>query len=237
VIDFPSSPTFRKHAENLRVIVSTLTQVERAHKRAIRDSDSASEMAMRVVHTLLLGVFAEAQLRKILEDPSGFNDRERRLIWLEKSQEKRWLAAVDFATRRHYEVMTHQELNDVVAKDALERVAAVSRLLQGDLAPVITDRNRLAHGQWIHQLKSRSEDSFVVNSTTFDYNFVALRARKRLLDSIARLVNVLAVSGPTFDRDFGGLVVKIDEAKADLDGAGYAAFAAQLRRTKRPVSD
>lgn len=237
VTNFPSSPAFRKHAENLRAIVSTLTQVERAHKRAIRDGDAPSEMAMRVVHTLLLGVYAEARLRKILEDPTGFNDRERRLIWLEKSQDKRWLAAVDFATRRHYKVMSHQELDDAVPVDALERVAAVSQLLEDDLAPVITDRNKLAHGQWVHQLKSRSEDAFVVDPATYDYNFVALRARERLLDYIARLVNVLAVSGPTFDRDFEGLMDKIDEAKADLDGIGYAVFAAQLRRTKQPVAD
>ena len=108
----------------------------------------------------------------------------------------------------------------MVPVDALERVAAVSRLLEDDLAPVITDRNKLAHGQWVHQLKSRSEDAFVVNPTTYDYNFVALRARQGLLDYIARLVNVLAVSGPTFDRDFKGLMDKIDEAKADLMGPG-----------------
>lgn len=231
---FPSSPTFRRHSENLRAIVSTLTQVKRAHKRAIRDGDRPNEMAMRVVHTLLLGVYAEARLRKILEDPTGFNDRERRLIWLEKSQDKRWVAAVDFATRRHFKVMSHQELDDVVPVEALERVAAVSALLEDDLAPVITDRNKLAHGQWRHQLKSRSENAFVVDPRTYDYNFVALRAREQLLEYIARLVNVLAVSEPTFDRDFKGLMDKIDEAKADLDGVGYAAFASQLRKTKQP---
>lgn len=235
--DFPTSPTFSKHAENLRAVDSTLTQIERAHKRAIRDRDQPSEMAMRVIHTLLLGVYAEARLRKILEDPTGFNDRERRLIWLERSQDKRWLAAVDVAARRHYKVMSHQELHEVVPPPALERVETVSDLLNDDLAPVITDRNKLAHGQWVHQLKSRREDVFVAEPTTYDYNFVALRARSKLLDYIARLVNVLAVSGPTFDRDFESLIDKIHEAKRDLDGVRYSEFAAQLRTTKQSVPE
>lgn len=230
---YPSSQAFSKHTDNFRAIVTALTQVERVHKRAIRESDEPTEKAMRVVHTLALGVYAEARLRKILEDPTGFNDRERQLIWLERSQDKRWLAAVDSAARRHYKVMSHQNLTEVIPAQALDRINAVSALLRDDLAPVITDRNRLAHGQWIHQLKSRSENVFIDNPRTYDYNYVALHARKQLLDFVARTVNVLAVSEPTFDRDFGDLMGKIDRAKAGLGGDRYAQFASQLRRTRR----
>ncbi|WP_158297117.1 hypothetical protein [Zhihengliuella sp. ISTPL4] len=229
---YPSSPAFSKHTDNLRAITSALTQVERTHKRAIRESDEPSEKAMRIVHTLLLGVYAEARLRKILEDPTGFNARERQLIWLEKSQDKRWLASVDFAARRHYKVMSHQDLSEVAPPQAFDRIETISALLRHDLAPVITDRNRLAHGQWVHQLRSRSEDTFTDTSVSFDYNYVALDARKQLLDFIARIVNVLAVSEPTFDRDFSDLMEKIGRVKASLSGDRYPQFASQLRGTR-----
>lgn len=188
---------------------------------------------MRKVHTLLLGVYAESRLRKILEDPTGFNDRERALIWLVQSQDRRWALAVDFAARRHYGVMAHQSLSGSLPAKALMRVEAVTQLLENDLAPVITDRNRLAHGQWTWQLKSRSENVFSTDQATFDYNYVALRARFHMLDFIGRVVNLLCVSEPTFDRDFDSLMHKIDQAKGDLDGSGYAALAAQLRRSRR----
>lgn len=226
---YPTSAEFRKHSANLKAVTAALVQIERAHKRAIREADQPSELATRKIHTLLLGVYAEARLRKIIEDPTGFNDRERELIWLEKRQDKRWLSTVDFAARRHYGVLAHQSLNEVLSIVALARVEDVSAILRRDLAPVITDRNRIAHGQWVWQLKSRSENQFTVDQSNFDYNYVALRARFRLLDLIGRLVNVLCVSEPTFDRDFSSLMQKIDEVKKDLDGSNYSTFASQLR--------
>lgn len=233
VVNYPISPTFLRHTENLRAVAAALTQLERAHKLAIREHDQPSEHALRKVHTLLLGVYAEARLRKILDDPTGFNDRERGLIWLERSQDRRWVSAVDFAARRHYGVLSHQSLDAVLPARALQRVESVIDLLGSDLAPIITDRNKLAHGQWVWQLKSRSEDSFLINQASYDYNYVALRARYRLLDAIGQLVNVLCVSEPTFDRDFDSLMRKIDQAKSELDGAGYADLVAQLRKSRK----
>jgi len=234
VSSYPTTAEFRKHSENLQAVASALVQVERTHKRAIRENDQPSELAIRKVHTLLLGVYAEARLRKIIEDPTGFNGRERELIWLEKRQDKRWLSAVDFAARRHYGVMAHQSLDEVLSAAALNRVERVAAILRDDLAPVITDRNRIAHGQWVWQLKSRSENQFTVDQSNFDYNYVALRARLRLLDLIGRLVNVLCVSEPTFDRDFASLMRKIDDARNGLDGSTYPTFAAQLRSGRKP---
>lgn len=235
--NYPTSVEFRKHSANLKAVTSALVQVERAHKRAIRENDQPSEFAIRKIHTLMLGVYAEARLRKIIEDPTGFNSRERELIWLERSQDKRWLSTVDLAARRHYGVMAHQSLHEVISTTALARVEGVAAILRHDLSPVITDRNRIAHGQWVWQLKSRSENQFTVDQSNFDYNYVALRARFRLLDLIGRLVHVLCVSEPTFDRDFSSLMQKIDEAKKDLDGSSYQTLASQLRSRSKPNAE
>lgn len=178
-------------------------------------------------------MFAESRLRKILEDPTGFNDRERGLIWLTRSQDRRWVTAVDFAARRHYGVMAHQSLQEELPAKAYSQIEAVTKLLENELAPVITDRNRLAHGQWVWQLKSRSENGFLANQVAYDYNYVALRARFKVLDFIGRLVNVLCVSEPTFHRNFDQLMQKIDQNRSDLDGSGYVTLAAQLRRSRR----
>lgn len=231
---FPTSVEFGRHTENLNAVAAALTQIERAHKRSIRDGDEPAEHALRKVHTLLLGVYAEARLRKILTDPTGFNNRERELIWLKASQGDRWLAAVDFAVRRHYQVLAHQSLEDVLPVDIVQRIGDVNGLLETDLEPIITDRNRLAHGQWVWQLKSRKENEFVSNPSSYDLNYTALRARFKLIDFIGRLVGVLCVSEPTFNRDFDLLMKKIGETKQDLGGDGYAELVSQLRRPRVP---
>ncbi|QGN34500.1 hypothetical protein [Microlunatus sp. Gsoil 973] len=233
---YPTSPNFLKHAANLNAVIAALTQVERAHKRAIRDHDEPSEMAFRKVHTLLLGVYAEARLRKIIDDPTGFNDRERRLIWSNRSQEQRWVTAVELAARRHYQVLTHEELANVLPPLALGRIEAVSDLLVGELSAIITDRNRLAHGQWVWQLRSSSDDQFSSTPHDYDYNYEALRARRSLLDKIGELVNLLCVSEPTFDREFNTLTRNIEDARSKLDGMTYPELAAQLRRSRQRPS-
>ena len=231
--NFPTSVEFSKHVENLNAVLAALTQFQRAHKRAIRAGDQPGEQAMRKVHTLLLGVYAEARLRKIIRDPTGFSEQERATIWLERSQKDRWLAAVDLAVRRHYLVLPQQSLSEGLSPDVLARVDEVKRLLNKDLEPVITDRNRLAHGQWIWQLASQEDDRFTVAQASYDYNYVALQARFDLLDLIGRLVNALCVSEPTFTRDFDALMVRVAKAKTRLGGAGYQDLAAQLRRQRR----
>lgn len=232
-MNYPTDSDFTKHSENLASVSAALTQVERLHKRAIREGDEPAESAMRRTHLLLVGVFAEARLRKIITDPTGFNGRERQLIWSRTSQDLRWQAAVEFAVRRSYKVLMHRELAESVPEPALTRVQTVLTLLREDLAPTVTDRNKLAHGQWKWQLKSRSEDAFIAEPLTLDYNYVAIKARHSILEWTAQLVHILCVSAPTFARDFTLVADRIEAARDNLDGSGYEVFRARLQRTRR----
>lgn len=232
---YPTSDNFSRHSQNFAEIRASLVQLERVHKRAIREGDDAAVKTLRKIHYLLVGVFAEAGLRKIIEDPTGFNDRERRLIWGERRQEDRWRATVEFAARRHYAVLAHQDLADILPPSDLLRLERVQRLLAGELASTITDRNRLAHGQWKWQLKSGRDDSFAQTSTTFDYNFIQTKARSELITAISELVHVLVVSRPAFDRDFAAIDQRIRRYERDLSGASYGDFVRELQRKRRPL--
>jgi len=232
-MNYPASPNFTKHSENLAEIQLVITQVERSHKRSIREGDEPSELAFRKVHYLLVGIFAETRLRKIVDDPTGFNDRERQIIWGRRSQSDNWIATVDQAVRRHFRVLSHQELTEVLEPLAMQRVDVVLDLLRGQLSSVITDRNKLAHGQWRWQLGSGSNDKFRQQYSDLSYNYAAIRARHRILESIAKLVHALCVSEPTFQRDFARLTAKIAADSSQLDGSGYDDLRDQLRRMHR----
>lgn len=228
--DFPSSPNFSKHCDNLNEVVKAITQIERTHKRAIRERDAPAENALRKVHTLMVGVFAEARLRKIVDDPTGFSEAERNIIWQRRSQDERWRAAVDLAARKHWHVPAGAALAAALPQPSRDRVLSVLSLLRGELAPVITDRNKIAHGQWVWQLRSGSDHQFLRSPRDLDYNYSAIASRHKTLEYIARLVHVLAVSEPTFDRDFESISGVIAAEHHKLDGSTYDAFAESLRR-------
>lgn len=81
----PADHPYRKHSENARLVLKGLTQAERAHKAAIRSGQQvAIDFASRI-HYMTVGLLAEALLRKLVADPSGFNDRERLLLAQERS--------------------------------------------------------------------------------------------------------------------------------------------------------
>lgn len=227
---YPTSDNFKKHSQNLSKVSAALVQIERVHKAAVRDNDQAAERALRVVHTMLIAVFAEAQLRKIIDDPTGFSAAERRFIWAMRSQDGRWKRAIEAAAARHYGTVNF-DLSSLPEADA-KRLTQVKDLIGSHLAPVITDRNKLAHGQWRHQLKSLSDDRFRSEPMRLDYNYEEIVGRHRLLQAIAQMVHVLCVSEPTFRRDFDRWTRQIVLAAQRATGDTYPDLKAQLQRSR-----
>jgi hypothetical protein len=227
---YPCSSEFSKHSDNLRAVKLGLTQVERAHKDAIRNGNEEQIHVLQRLHLLTNGILAEAALRKIVVDPTGFNDRERELIWRSQTQKDRWLEAVELSARRHYQVLIHKLIDhSTIGVVAFQRYSEIRSLLNDELAPVIEDRNKIAHGQWLWQLKSRKENEFKATAAPQPPNFVTLRSQSKLLLTIADIVRLFAVSEPAFDRDYNSLMAKFSAAKSTLDGSNYADFASNLK--------
>ncbi len=91
----------------------------------------------------MVGMLAEAHLRKIVSDPNGFNAKERRLLSQERSQLDRWLRAVELAFRRHYSIPIHLDITSPTATAvASGQYASLNGLLRNDLKDVIQDRNK-----------------------------------------------------------------------------------------------
>lgn len=227
----PKSHIYRRLSQNLRAAERGLIQVERIHRNAIRRNDKpAVEFAERM-HQLMVGMNAEAALAKIVNDPAGFNDKERALV-LRGSQIERWEKAVELAFRRHYKVPVHLEIDrSTVDARSAERFSEVTKILADDLAAVIEDRNKIAHAQWVWLLKSKRNE--VRGPAPAPLNYTAIRARSKAIKAIAGLINDLVVSEPTFQRDYDDHYGKIVEAHEAFDGAGYPAYVVELRRRNR----
>jgi hypothetical protein len=222
----PKSHIYRRLSENLRAAEQGLTQAERLHKNTIRRNDGpAVEFAQRM-HQLMVGMSAEAALKKIIVDPAGFNAKERAIL-LKDSQLNRWVKAVELAFRRHYSVPFHLEIDSTTVDSRVaEQFQDVIRILEEDLAEVIEDRNKIAHAQWKWLLNAK--ETTITGSAPPPLNYLAIRSRSKAIKAIAGLIYDLVVSEPTFQRDYDIHYGKIIEAQLGFEGADYAQFVAEL---------
>lgn len=225
----PSNHPFRRHSANLVAVKKGLIQLERLHRAAIKGGDQAATETLARFHMLAVGLMAEARLRKILWDPDGFNDRERHLLRNVVSQLDRWEAAVEYAFRRHYAVPVHRDLDQfILGAVPFKQYHSVVDVLRSHLSVVIDDRNKTAHAQWAWHLNNK-ETAFVGQAPK-PLNYRAIKARSDLIEDIGGLVNVLAVSEPTFQRDFAAISAEINRLATLVDGNDYPAYVRDLRR-------
>lgn len=180
----------------------------------------------------MIGLLAEAHLRKIISDPGGFNPKERKLLSRERTQLDRWLRAVELAFRRHYSVPLHLEIAvSTTATGVPTQYGTIANLLRNDLNTVIQDRNKLAHAQWKWSLNN-GETSFTGTADP-PLNYLASRRRGIVISHLAEIIQALVVSEPTFRRDYERLYNAITTAQACIDGTDYPEFARSLQSRRR----
>jgi hypothetical protein len=233
-MSIPSDHPYRKHSANARRVGKGLTQAERAHKSAIGGGDAvAIDFAARV-HHMTVGLLAEGLLRKTIADPAGFNDRERKLLGQERSQLERWKTAVELSFRRQYVVPIHLTVDASSTSPAIaSQYNNVLGLLDVDLAEIIEDRNKIAHGQWAWLLNSK-ETRFKAPAPP-PLNYRAIEVRSKLVREIDALIRDLVVSEPTFARDYKVRYDRTQSLKADLDGSDYSDLVTQLKNNRRKL--
>lgn len=228
----PAGHPFRKHSANLRAVSAGLTQAERAHKASIRQSDIPSTEFSARIHQLMVGMLAEAHLRKIASDPDGFNPKERQLLSQERSQLDRWLRAVELAFRRHYSIPIHLDITASTASTAASgQYTNLNSLLRNDLNNVIQDRNKIAHGQW-EWLLNNNETAFT-GQAPLPLNYLASYRRSVVIKNLAGIIHVLVVSEPTFQRDYASFYQNITAMQSKINGADYPTFVLSLQARRR----
>lgn len=230
----PRNHAFRLHADNLAAVRAGLVQAERLHKNAIREGDGAAVSFLGRMHAINVGMMAEARLNKILWDPQGFNALERELLVAARSHFDRWMLTVDLAFRRHYRVPVHEKLGQSLDRAVAAQLQELRGTLEQDLKPVIEDRNKTAHGQWRWFLNEKNlQELREVRAAPKPLNYRAIQARSKAIEALGDIVHVLAVSEPTFQRDYDAALAQVRDWRTLMDGRDYEQFAAQLRDRAR----
>jgi len=105
------------------------------------------------------------------------------------------------------------------------RYIELLNLVQNDLLESIQVRNRVAHGQWCYaftdDLKEISTD---ITAKLRTVNIVNLQLSLKLFRSLSQIIHDLAVSPPTFERDFDVNFGRVEEQTKNLHNRKYQIY-------------
>ncbi len=139
----PPDKLYKFHVANLRSLSAATDVLARAGRVALAASREHELPYFTRALALLLGVESEARLSKLLYEPEGFSGDERKTIREKKTQLQRWQSAIEMAFRRRYGVPRAELTDNVVTHTAYHRYETLQSVLDRDLAPIISVRNKL----------------------------------------------------------------------------------------------
>lgn len=222
---------FRFHVANLRYVEIGLDRVGLNARSAVAASQPILIDTFKRLYALLLGVWAECRLSKLLYEPNGFDALAREAIFAEPTQLGRWLKLTELAFRKHYGVPRAPLSATTLPHSAYSRLKALNETVDTDLRFVITLRNKLAHGQWAYPLNESGDD---VAQEQMDAlrteNVLSLQFKRTILDNLLNAVLDLVVSKSTFERDFDSHVGNVERARQNLKTRTYATYEQAMRQ-------
>lgn len=221
---------YRYHVENLRAIEVALDDVEATLRRAVARGANRDRDSFVRLNSLLLGVWAECRLSKLLFEKDVFSSTKRNGILAKSTLLDKWLLVVETGFRKHYAAPKAQLTETTLPHSAFAQYTTLLDLLRSDLRMSIETRNKLAHGQWAYPLKSEGSEVSERHMVALkNENAFALKAKRRILRHLAEAVHDLSVSLSTLDRDFDSHYLRVIEARQQLRNRSYEGYATQLR--------
>jgi hypothetical protein len=224
---------FEIHLENTRALDRAFDISRRACREAIGREDEDAVEALTKTCAFLFGARMENRLFRLLYEPCAFTSAQRGRILSKPSIEESWIAVVNesFAARRQLrpgQVPAQLPFTDKARHDEL------ARLVREDLAPIITLRNILGHGQWHRALTSdRSkvdQGRMKLLKTTRLWH---LTIKANLLEHLVWMLHDLAVTTVAFERDFDKRWTDLQAAKRRLELDNFEEWEDMLIRKHR----
>lgn len=212
---------YQAHVLNLRSVKIGVERVERELRSAISRGDEVSSEALLKILLLLVGGWAECRLRKLLYEPNGFGEEDRRKITAERHQLGWWRKSLEVGFRKRYQI-PRANLQNSLRPTARMLYIEMFNAVDSDLKPIIEIRNTLAHGQWARPLNSDSTDisSNMIRSLNNE-NALSARFKITILESLAATLHDLVSGNDAFERDFDSHFTKLENARRNLSNRSY----------------
>ncbi len=225
---------YHPHCKNLRLIESAIKCIE----KNLRKSISKEEKIYVNIHTKILShlinSWAEVRILKLVYENTifkyspkyskydAFTDTEKKEIIKQTSLKERWNVALNISFSKAYKIPIKDIDNPNVPFSARMKHSALLKILNSELLKSSELRNRIAHGQWEYALNNNmlSINTDLTGKLKTE-NIIKLQLKFKMFKSLAQIIHDLAVSKPTFERDFDNHFRKIEEQKRNFHNRNY----------------
>ncbi len=226
-----STKEFKYHTENLRAVERAYRETLKTIRASIRNGDEALEESQTKLCALLLGIWAEARLSKLLNEQEFFSPADRVVIFGKDNLFERWLLVVAHGFKKHHGVKTLSART--LKHGSFHQYQTLRENLETHLKVVLELRNKLAHGQWIYPFPSKDPNGPVVAEkfqSLKNLNVCSLELQYLILRYLSEMVFLLEANKVAFQRDFDQLYSNIMNQVDRLRLCDYPRYKSTLRK-------
>ncbi|ASG06390.1 hypothetical protein CEQ50_01975 [Vibrio anguillarum] len=213
----------RYHNDNFSKIEDAISHTQRDLELLIGSSASKdSEDTLNRLNTLMLGIWCESRLHKLVYEKNLFSEDERKFIYSGSNLEEKWKKSLEIALRRHKGLENHVALDINSLGFALFQIySEIKNWIDIHFSPVIRLRNKVAHSQWVFPFMNYQDgwdsswsfklctDSKALLSRE---NVLTLKYKHELLKRVAIAINNLALANTEYEvQDFDEMYNGITE--------------------------
>ncbi len=196
---------YSAYVDNLKTIQYSIDDAFKNIKIKIANKKSEEEIISNAkLLVLLLGIWSEARLEKLINERNIFNKREVQLIESERTKIGQWKLIIELSFRKHYNIYFGDELTKDNLRNVFKKYNNLILYIENHLQTIIEVRNKLAHGQWVCQPnKNKTAQNANINIQQLqNENFLSLEKKYQILNYLTKIIHDLVVSPNTFERDF-----------------------------------
>ena len=211
---------YKQICENLREIQAGIKLVQLDLRQYIAAGKTKNEYIHTKLLSYLITCWVEVRILKLAYEPPAFTQDETIEIISSSTLENMWITALNIAICKASKISKIQDVDTIahnIAFTARTRYKELIKLIKDDLLESIQVRNRIVHGQWLYAF---TDDLMKVSSDITGRlrreNIVILQLRYALFKSLAQIIHDLAVSRPTYERDFDSNYRKIEVQRKNL---------------------
>lgn len=209
---------YSEHCENLRALESAISSIQLALRDYIARCDERNSDTYTKLLAHLINSWVEVRILKLVYEKGAFNDSEIERI-INSNLNDKWKKSLEIAYRKGFGISYNDKIND-------HRYSSLLYIIDNYLLPSSQIRNRLAHGQWVFAFNNSVLDGVNPKLTKDiqDDNILKIQLRFKIFKDLSQIIHDLAVSTPTFERDFDNNYRKIKEKQQQLINKKYDVY-------------
>jgi len=197
---------YKQHIKNLVQIEQAIKLIQLDLRRYISTEQVKNEEIYTKIFSYLVTCWAEVRILKLAYEPNTFTDNEIKEIINASTLKDKWVKALNISVCKAYNITFSNDKQIITSRlnfTPKTRYLALINLIENDLMQSIEIRNRIAHGQWVYAFTNNLEKiSTNLTKELKTENIVSLQLKIKLFKSLTQIIHDLAVSPPTFEKNF-----------------------------------